>query len=109
MFNYARITLGYLLQMYERKEKASDIWEFFMNGYFCINKTSVPLPAIGADHAIEHESRTMKVLRGIKGIANGINKLGKYFISAPEINKVIQDFTYRRLQRQRRWTPRVSW
>ena len=56
MFNYARITLVYLLQMYERKEKASDIWEFFMNGYFCINKTSVLLPAIGADHAIEHES-----------------------------------------------------
>ena len=78
--------------MYERKEKDSDTWEFFMNGYFCINKTSVPLPAIGADHAIEHESRTMKVLGGIKGIANGINKLGKYFISAPEINQIIQDF-----------------
>ena len=92
MFNYARITLVYLLQMYERKEKDSDTWEFFMNGYFCINKTSVPLPAIWADHAIEHESRTMKVLGGIKSIANGINKLGKYFISAPEINQVIQDF-----------------
>ena len=46
-----------------------------MYGYFSINKTSVPFTAIGADHAIEHENRTMKVLGGIKGIANGIKIL----------------------------------
>ena len=46
-----------------------------MNGCFSINKTSVPLTAIGADHAIEHENRIMKVLGGIKGIANGIKNL----------------------------------
>ena len=46
-----------------------------MNGYFSINKASVPFTAIGADHAVEHENRTMKVLCGIKGIANGINNL----------------------------------
>ena len=63
-----------------------------MNGYFSINKASVPFTAIGADHAVEHENRTMKVLGGIKGIANGINKLGKYFIIVPEINQIIQDF-----------------
>ena len=34
-----------------------------MNGYFSINKASVPFTAIGADHAVEHENRTMKVLR----------------------------------------------
>ena len=34
----------------------------------------------------------MKVLGGIKGIANGINKLGKYFIIAPEINQIIENF-----------------
>ena len=92
MFNYARMTPVYLLQMNELKEKDSDTWEFFMNGYFSINKTSVPFTAIGADHAIEHENRTMKVLGGIKGIASGINKLGKYFIIAPEINQIMQDF-----------------
>ena len=63
-----------------------------MNGYFSINKASVPFTAIGADHAVEHENRTMKVLCGIKGIANGINKPGKYFIIVPEINQIIQDF-----------------
>ena len=34
----------------------------------------------------------MKVLGGIKCIANGIKKLRKYFIIAPEINQIIQDF-----------------
>ena len=46
-----------------------------MYGYFSINKTSVPFTAIGADHAIEHENRTMKVLGGVKGITNGIKNL----------------------------------
>ena len=63
-----------------------------MYGYFSINKTSVSFTAIGADHAIEDENRTMKVLGGIKFIANGIKKLRKYFIIAPEINQIIQDF-----------------
>ena len=63
-----------------------------MNGYFPVNKTSVPFTAIGADHAIEHESQTMKVLGEIKGIANDINKLDKYFTIAPEITRILQDF-----------------
>ena len=52
----------------------------------------MPFTAVGADHAIEHGNRTMKVLGGIKGIVNVINKLDKYFIIAPEINQIIQDF-----------------
>ena len=95
----------YLSQMYELKVKDSETWEFFMNGYFSVNKTSVPFTATGVDHAIEHKNRPMKVLGGIKGIANDINKLDKYFTTAPEINQIIQifcDFRYRRLQRQKR-------
>ena len=33
----------------------------------------------------------MKVLGGIKGIVNGINKLDKYFIIAPEVNQIINN------------------
>ena len=52
----------------------------------------MPSTVIGADHAIEHQNRIMKVLGGIKGIANDINKLDKYFTIAPEINHTIKDF-----------------
>ena len=92
MFNYARMTPVYLSQIYELKEKDSEAWEFFMNGYFSVNKASVLFTAIGADYAIERENQTMKVLGGIKGVANGINKLDKYFSIGPEINQTIQDF-----------------
>ena len=34
----------------------------------------------------------MKVLVGTKGVANGINKLEKFFSIASEINQIIQDF-----------------
>ena len=67
------MTPVYLSQMYELKEKDSETLEFFMNCYFSVNKTSVSFTAIGADHTIEHENWTMKVLGGIKGIANDIN------------------------------------
>ena len=49
MLNYARMTPVYLSQMYELKVKDSETWEFLMNGYFSVNKTSVPFVAIGAD------------------------------------------------------------
>ena len=45
-----------------------------------------------ADHPTEHENRSMKVLRGRKSIANDADNLGKYFIIAPEVDKIIQDF-----------------
>ena len=32
-----------------------------------------PIASFMADHAIEHENRTMKVLAGIKVLANDIN------------------------------------
>ena len=92
IFSYARMTPVYLSQMYELKEKDSETWESFMDGYFSLNKTSVLFTAIGADHAIEQENRTMKVLDGIKGIANDINRLDKYFTIEPEINQIIQGF-----------------
>ena len=91
MFNYAQMTPVYLLQMNLKKNTLRH-GSFFMNGYFSISKTSVPFTAIGANYAIKHENRTMKVLGEIKGIANDINKLDKYFTIAPEINQIIQDF-----------------
>ena len=82
----------YLSQMHELKEKDSERWEFLINGDFSVNKTSVPFTAIGADHATEHENRAMKVLGGIKDIANDVSKPDKYFTIAPEINQITQDF-----------------
>ena len=44
-----------------------------------VNKITIPYSAIGADHAIEHENRAMKVLGGIKGITNNRLAFGAIF------------------------------
>ena len=46
------MTPVYLSQMYERKDKYSETREFFMNGYFSVNKTSVPFTAFGTDQLL---------------------------------------------------------
>ena len=54
--------------------------------HFSVNLNISVIHCYWSDHAIEHQNRIMKVLGGIKGIANDINKLDKYFTIAPEIN-----------------------
>ena len=41
-----------------------------MQGNFSVAKSPVPFTAIGADHGIEQENEKMKIIEGIKGIAN---------------------------------------
>ena len=92
MLNYARMTPVYISQMYDLEDRENDTENFVDSGYFSVNKTPLSFTAIGAGYAIEHENRSMKVLGGIKGIDNDANNLGKYFIIALEVNKIIQDF-----------------
>ena len=40
---------------------------------FSVNNSNVLFSAIGADHALEQENRAVKILGGIKGIANSQN------------------------------------
>ena len=82
----------YLAQMFELEEKDRRTWNFFKQGNFSVNKTNIPFSAIGADHAIEHENRSMNVLDGIKGIANNQAALDQYFLIAPEVNIVLDRF-----------------
>ena len=39
-------------------------------GEFSVNNSGIPFTAIGSDHDIEQENRALKVIGGIKGIAN---------------------------------------
>ena len=69
-------------------------WSFLQRN-FVVNKTHIPFSAIGTDHAIEHENRVMKVMKvigGIKGIANQSSALEKHFLVASDMNKVIGEF-----------------
>ena len=64
----------------------------FNGGNFSVNKTLIPFSAIGVDHVIEQENRAVKVLGGIKGIANNRKALDEYFLNVSEMGNIIQDF-----------------
>ena len=57
-----------------------------------MSKSDVPFTAIRTDHGIEQENRALKVLDGIKGIANSYKALDEYFLTATEIGNMIKDF-----------------
>ena len=92
MQNYARLTPVYLAEMFSLKETDPFIWNYFDKGYFCVNKSKLPHSAIGADHATEHENRAIKVLGGMKGIANNRLELDQYFLIIPEMNSIADEF-----------------
>ena len=89
--NYSRLTPVYLSQMCELQISDPQTWSFLQRN-FVVNKTHIPFSAIGTDHAIEHENRVMKVIGGIKGIANQSSALEKHFLVASDMNKVIGEF-----------------
>ena len=78
--------------MFALESESPNVWEFFKQGNFSVNKTSIPFSAIGADHAIEHENRAMKVLGGITGIANNDSALKRHFLIAADMNIILDNF-----------------
>ena len=77
-----RLTPVYLSQMCQLRNDDPTIWNRFAEGEFSVNKSNVPLSATGADYALYQENRTVKVLGGIKGIANSQESLDEYFLTA---------------------------
>ena len=78
--------------MFSLMEKDPDIWRFFQEGNFSVNKSNIPFSAIGPDHRIEQENRALKVLGGIKGIANSEDVLNEYFVTVGEIGNMVEKF-----------------
>ena len=77
--NYAKMTPVYLLQMLELKENDQRTWDKMISGCFCVSKSEVLDTLIGPDHSIEQDNGALKVLGGIKGIANSSESLEEYF------------------------------
>ena len=52
----------------------------------------MPFSAIAADLALEQENWAVKVLGGIKGIANSQKLLDEYFLTAAEMSNIAEQF-----------------
>ena len=92
LHNYARYIPIYLAEMSSLEERDPEIWQYLDAGNFSVQKNAIPFTAIGADHALEQENRSMKVSGGIVGIGNKQAALDQYFLIAPHLKRIIQSF-----------------
>ena len=89
--NYARMIPLYLAEMEIVKESDPEIYQEFQNGNWVANKNAkVSSCAVGADHALEHVNRSMKVSSGLIGITLNPTARTKYFLIAPELARLAE-------------------
>ena len=91
LLNYARMISVYLAEMEIVKETDPEIYQKFQNGNWVVNKNArVAFCAIGADHALEHVNRSMKVSGGLIGITLSPTACTRYFLIAPELARLAE-------------------
>ena len=83
--NYSRMIPLYLAQMRQVEIEQPEVWTEFINGNWVVNRNTIPFCAIGADHALEHVNRAMKVSGGIIGITLNENARARFFLSSPQL------------------------
>ena len=57
-----------------------------------MNKSGIPFTAVGSDHGIDQENHALKVIGGIKGIANSEMTPNEYFLKAAEMGNIVKNF-----------------
>ena len=65
--NYARFTPLYIATMMELKENDEMGWQY-LKDKFSINKMDILFCSIGSDHALEQDSKLLKVNDGVVGL-----------------------------------------
>ena len=89
--NYARMIPVYLAEMSSLNEADPEIYEEFIQGNWVVNKNAqVPFCAVGADNALEHINRSMKVCGGLIGITLNEAARTKFFLIAPELARLAE-------------------
>ncbi|KAK3708724.1 hypothetical protein QZH41_004431 [Actinostola sp. cb2023] len=90
--NYARMIPLYLAEMHHLKDSDPEIYQEFLNGNWVVNKNRhAPFCALGADHALEHINRSMKVSGGLVGITLNPSARAKFFLIAPELARLAEE------------------
>ena len=92
LINCARMIPIYLAEMESLNESDPDIVEEFQQGNWVVNKNSdTSFCALGADHALEHINRSMKVSGGLIGITLNPSARNKFFLIAPELARLAEE------------------
>ena len=93
--NYSPLMPVYMAQMHALKESDPTIWQYSQDRDFSVNKSSCAFSAIGGDHGIEQENRSLKVLGGVKGMFLNKAALHGFSLASPELNRICDEFLER--------------
>ena len=88
MHNYSGMMAYYLADMKNSKTFYPSIWKEFEEGNWVVKKSITPFCAVGADEALEHQNRAMRVTGGIAGITQQPSALARYFLTAPVLEEI---------------------
>ena len=87
--NYAQMIPLYLAEMKSLKSPDPDIEAEFQSENWVVDKNAlVPFCGLGADNALEHVNRSMKVSGGLVGITLNPSARAKFFLISPEISRL---------------------
>lgn len=92
LYKYARLVPIYLLQMHSLKTSDPTTWDALKAGDFMVTKSGIPFTNLFVDQTLEQLIREVKVAGGITGITQNEEALGRFFLIAPELVILIQDF-----------------
>ena len=81
--NFAKMTPLYLAEMKSLETSDPEIYREFKDSNWVVNTNAViPFCGLGADNALEHPNRSMKVSGGLVGITFNPNARAKFFLIA---------------------------
>ena len=87
--NYAHMIPVYLADMESLKQSDANIYRKFLDNNWVVNKNPwVPFCAIGADHALKHLNRFMKVADGLFDITLNECARKKFFLACIPIARI---------------------
>ena len=66
-------------------------WDYLKDNY-SVSKSAIPFTSIGSDHAMEQDNKKMKVSGGIIGITQNTAALHRFFLAAPLLNLISEEF-----------------
>ena len=93
LYNYGRWGPLYVADMIEMQQTDRETWRFLNEGNFVITKHPIPFTGIDPDHAIEQEhKKKMKGKFGFVGITGNEHALEKFFIIAPSLSRIVEEF-----------------
>ena len=89
--NYARHTLLYIADMLSLRENYVKSWDYLKDN-FSVSKSQIPFTSIGSYHAMEQQTKDLKVNGGIVGLTQKPSALNRLCLAAPLMNTLSDQY-----------------